>query len=68
MRITGRKKGPRVKWVKSLFGYGTNGWNVPLVHSVFLPHDAEEILKIRVPEHNIEDIVAWNYKTMGCSV
>jgi hypothetical protein len=34
---------------------------------MFLPHDAEEIMKIKVPTHEIEDTLAWHYEKMAFS-
>jgi hypothetical protein len=51
--------------VNSLFGNGPNGWNEQLVHAMFLPHDAEEIMKIKVPMHDLEDTIAWHYEKNG---
>jgi hypothetical protein len=36
LKITGRRKFTRIKWVKSLLGNGHNGWNVRLVQEIFL--------------------------------
>jgi hypothetical protein len=38
LKITGKKKKSRLKWVSSLFGNGTNGWNENLVQSFFFTH------------------------------
>jgi hypothetical protein len=50
------KKTSRLKWVKSLFGDGTNGWNNQLINDTFQPHDA--VLKIKIPDHDMEDTIA----------
>jgi hypothetical protein len=54
-----------MKWVKNLFGSGPNGWNDELVHKTFLPHDAEQVLKIKIPSHSISDTIAWHYEQNG---
>jgi hypothetical protein len=54
-----------LKWVRSLFGDGINGWNNQLVKDIFLPHDAEQILKIKVPDHDMEDTIAWQFEKSG---
>jgi hypothetical protein len=65
LKITGKKKNTRIKRVKELFGNGTNGWNEDLVNSLFYPHDAEEVLKIRVGPNQVQDSVAWNAEKNG---
>ena len=40
-------------------------WNEPLIRSVFLPFDAEAILKIPVCTRNTEDFWAWNPDRKG---
>ena len=57
LKITGRKKWTRLKKVKDLFGQGPNGWNDELIHSLFHQNDAEEILKIKLASHNLEDTI-----------
>jgi hypothetical protein len=58
LKVTGKKKNSRLKRVRSLFGDGINGWNNQLVNDIFLPHDAEQTLKIKVPNHDMEDTIA----------
>jgi hypothetical protein len=52
LKITGRNKTNRLNKVKSLFGSGNSGWNRQLVHSIFLPHDVENTLKMRATVQN----------------
>jgi hypothetical protein len=65
LKITGNITDRRMRRVNSLFGNGPNGWNEQLVHAMFLPHDAEEIMKIKVPIHDLEDTIAWHYEKNG---
>jgi hypothetical protein len=65
LKIIGRRKFTRIKWVKSLLGNGHNGWNVRLVQEIFLPHDAEEILKTKIPNQTTYDKIAWHYEKDG---
>jgi hypothetical protein len=51
-----------LKRVNSLLGNSLNGWNEDLVNSTFFPHDAAEILKIRVPTNSNDDTIAWHYE------
>ena len=43
----------------------TATWNEQLVRSVFLPNDAEEILRIPVCTQNIDDFWAWQLDSKG---
>jgi hypothetical protein len=40
-------------------------WDEALIKRVLLDHDAEEILKIRIPEIRVEDILTWHYEKSG---
>lgn len=42
----------RIRWVNPLISSVTNGWNKPLIESLFHSFDAEEILKINLPSSN----------------
>ena len=53
-----KEKMNQIKKVKELFGQGPNGWNDELIHSLFHQNDAEEILKIKLASHNLEDTIA----------
>jgi hypothetical protein len=35
------------------------------VNACLYPHDAEEVLKIRLSERNYEDYIAWHYEKSG---
>ena len=38
------------------------GWNEPLIRKTFLFHEAEEILNIRIPDNEGDDILAWHFE------
>jgi len=44
------------------------GWNEPLIRRTFLFHEAEEILNIRIPDNEGDDILAWHLKRMAYSL
>jgi hypothetical protein len=54
-----------LKRVKSLFGSGNNGWNHQLVHSIFLSHDANNILKMRATSQYLDDTRVCHYEKNG---
>ena len=41
----------RLKWVSNLFMSRSKCWDENLVKHIFYPHDADEILKIRIHAH-----------------
>ena len=53
------------KYVSELILPATASWNEDLVRAVFLPIDAEAILRIPVCTRNIEDFLAWYPETKG---
>lgn len=65
LKVTGKKENTRLRLVSDLFGNGSNGWNENLIENIFLPHDAEEILKIKVPSSGGNDFIAWHYEKHG---
>lgn len=58
------KRNCRVKWVSDLLGQD-GSWDVQNVSRVFLPIDAEEILKIRTSVRLEEDFLAWHPDRLG---
>jgi ribonuclease HI len=58
------KRNCRVKWVSDLLGQD-GSWDVQNVSRVFLPIDADEILKIRTSVRLEEDFLAWHPDRLG---
>ena len=57
--------GGRYRWVSDLIDPSTKQWKEEIVRSMFPSYDAEEILRIRLPQTNEEDYVAWHYERNG---
>jgi hypothetical protein len=55
----------RMEQVHELFLPGTRTWNEQLIRSSFIPHDAEEILKVRPGSRLQEDSYAWADERSG---
>jgi hypothetical protein len=36
-------------------------WKVDVVNKIFMPHDAEEVLKIRLPKTDSKDFISWQF-------
>jgi hypothetical protein len=41
------------------------GWNEPLIRKMFLFHEVEEILNLRIPVSEGDDILSWWYENNG---
>ena len=54
-----------MKWVSDLFLSGRKAWDENLIEYLFYPHDAEEILKIRIHAYGDGDFIAWHYENNG---
>jgi hypothetical protein len=64
MSITNVKKHTRCREVKNLFIQGTRQWNEGKIREIFYPHDADEIIKLELMQHD-EDVPAWHYESIG---
>ncbi|OVA05799.1 hypothetical protein BVC80_1385g16 [Macleaya cordata] len=54
-----------VQRVVDLLISGTRSWNVSLIRSYFPPHEANAILKIRLPKEAVEDRLIWTLTPNG---
>ena len=69
LEIMARKSRMRMKWVSDLILTGRKRWDENLVRHLFCPHNAEEILRLRIPSSGEGDFVAWRFeKTATFSV
>jgi ribonuclease HI len=59
MKVTENLTNSRVRRVSSLINQEYHSWNEELVRNIFMPFDAEEILKIRLPNYEQEDFISW---------
>jgi hypothetical protein len=58
MKVTANMTNSRVRRVASLINQEDHSWKEDLVRKIFLPYDAEEILKIRLPNYVEEDFIS----------
>ena len=65
LKITGQRTGCRLRWVSQLMRRDVRDWDMDLVRKIFHDHDAEEVLKIRIPSRPTEDSLAWNFEKSG---
>lgn len=69
LRVLGKTRPCRLKWVAQLLDEEGSGWNHRIIDRYFLPHDAEVIKAISVPDRQRQDIAAWHYEKTGiCTV
>jgi hypothetical protein len=64
-RITLKKGRCRLKWVSELMVLGRREWNEQLLRTCLYPHDVAEVMKIRLPDRDEEDFVAWHNERSG---
>ena len=43
----------------------TRTWKEELIRKILLPHDVDEVLKIRLPQSTSEDFIAWYFERSG---
>jgi hypothetical protein len=65
LKVTPRKTNTRIRRVSQLLRPGSNIWNKDLVNKVCYSHDADWILKLKLPPTPCEDFVAWHYEKSG---
>jgi ribonuclease HI len=65
LKITALKKNSRKRWVNQLINTEDRSWNTTLLHELFHEHDTQAILRIKLPQQEQADRVAWHYETNG---
>lgn len=55
----------RLRWVSQLMVPREKCWDEELIRHVCYPHDAEDILKIKIMQFPVEDFPAWHYERTG---
>ncbi|PNT67983.1 hypothetical protein BRADI_3g34611v3 [Brachypodium distachyon] len=55
----------RLRGVSDLIARDIHAWNEECIRSICIPPDAEEILKIPLPQSDIPDQIAWHFETSG---
>jgi hypothetical protein len=61
-KISAKRGRMRLCWVSQLMVPGRREWDVQLLESVLLPHDIQEVLKVRLSVRAPEDHVTWFYE------
>ncbi|KAG2560335.1 hypothetical protein PVAP13_8KG058660 [Panicum virgatum] len=65
LKITGERTRCRLRWVSQLNYGDVQDWDRDLVKTIFHKHDAEEVLKIRIPTRPTDDFIAWHFEKSG---
>jgi hypothetical protein len=65
MKLTVNPTNSRVRRVAELINQEDHTWKEDLVRKIFMPYDAEEILKIRLPKYEEEDLISWRPEKHG---
>jgi hypothetical protein len=59
MKATTNPSNSRVRRVADLINQEDHSWKEDMVRNIFMPYDAQEILKIRLPRYDQEDFISW---------
>jgi hypothetical protein len=65
LKITGKRRSCRLKWVHQLWHVSNSNWNIQLLERVFWAHDVEVIRKLKIPSGQFTDVLAWHYGKNG---
>lgn len=65
LKVATFKRRSRLRWVNQLLTPEGNEWNGDLVKELFHEFDVEEICKIKLPNTEVEDCVAWHSEKNG---
>jgi hypothetical protein len=64
-KVTNNLTKSRIRKVKDIIDHEKMEWKEEVVNKIFMPHDAEEILKIRLPKADTKDFVSWKLEKSG---
>jgi hypothetical protein len=65
VRTISKRKWNRLTYVKELMIEGEKQWDEPRVRHLLHPEDAEAVLKIRIPQREMDDFPAWYLENNG---
>jgi hypothetical protein len=51
-----------MRWVSQLMKLERCEWDEQMINECLYPHDADEVLKIRMTETDNDDFIAWHYE------
>jgi hypothetical protein len=64
-KITKNLSKSRLRKVKDIIDQDNTEWKEDVVKEIFMAHDAEEVLKIRLPQSDSEDFISWQFEKSG---
>jgi hypothetical protein len=62
LKLSLKKARTHLRWVSQLMKVGRFEWDEQVIRACMYPHDAKEVLKIRLPQQGGDDILAWHYE------
>ncbi|EEE67013.1 hypothetical protein OsJ_23933 [Oryza sativa Japonica Group] len=65
LKLAGQKGRCRMRWVSEPINQEDRSWDVGLIYQVCQPCDVPEILRIKLPQYQSEDFLAWHYEKSG---
>lgn len=64
-RVSGMKSRCRLRWASQFIIPEGNCWDEQLIRRVCHPFDADEMLKIKLPQFPTDDFLAWHFEKYG---
>jgi hypothetical protein len=65
MKVSAKLSNSKLRKVDKIINHEDRTWKENLIRDIFMDHDAEEILKIRLPRNDEEDFIAWTAEKHG---
>jgi hypothetical protein len=65
LKLGPRKSRSRLIWVSQLMRANRREWDEQIIKACMYPHDAEEVLRIRLSQRQEDDFLAWHYESSG---
>jgi hypothetical protein len=65
MKVTVNTTKSRIRRVEQLINHEEHTWKEDVVRRIFKNYDAEEILKIRLPNYESEEFISWTLERHG---
>jgi ribonuclease HI len=65
LNVSGKKTHSRLKWVSDIIDPRTRKWDEGMIRRICYEHDAETILRIKLPVRHVDDFVAWHCEPNG---
>jgi ribonuclease HI len=65
MKISANVNNSRLRRVSQLINNHDHTWKEDVIRDIFMPHDADAVLRIRLPSYDDEDFISWTLENHG---